>query len=119
MLERLPRSLLRLEGLAVVAGALVLYFHEGFGWVLLAALALAPDLSLAAYAGGARLAAPAYDLAHTDVFPIALGVAGVLAGAGLAVQLALIWLAHIGIDRLVGYGLKYPSSFKETHIQRV
>ena len=42
-----------------------------------------------------------------------------VAGSGLAIQLALIWLSHIGIDRAIGYGLKYPSAFKDTHLQRV
>ena len=48
-----------------------------------------------------------------------LGVAGVLGDYGFAVQLALIWLAHIGADRLLGYGLKYPTAFTDTHLQRV
>jgi hypothetical protein len=55
--------------------------------------------------------------AHTYVPPVVLGAVGVIAGADLAVQLALIWITHIGVDRAVGYGLKYPSSFKETHLQ--
>ena len=118
-LEGMPRLLLRLEGAAVLAGSLVLYFHEGFGWLALVLLALAPDLAMVGYAAGERVGAAAYDLAHNEVLPIALGVAGVLAGGGLAVQLALIWLAHIGLDRLVGYGLKYPTAFKDTHLQRV
>jgi hypothetical protein len=118
-LDRMPRVVLHLEGAAVLAGSLALYFHEGVGWLLLVLLALAPDLAMVGYAAGERVGAAAYDLAHNEVVPIALGVAGVLAGGGLAVQLALIWLAHIGLDRLVGYGLKYPSAFKDTHLQRV
>jgi len=119
MLERLPSRLLRLEGLAIVAGALVLYFETGFGWPLLVALLLAPDLSMLGYLGGPRLGAASYDAAHTTVLPIALALVGVLADADTAVQVALIWLAHIGADRLLGYGLKYPTGFKDTHLQRV
>ena len=118
-LEGMPRLLLHLEGAAVLAGSLALYFHEGFGWLPLLLLALAPDLAMIGYAAGERVGAAAYDLAHNDVLPIALGVVGVLGGRDLAVQLALIWLAHIGVDRLLGYGLKYPGSFKDTHLQRV
>ena len=118
-LESLPRLLLHLEGAAVLAGSLVLYFHEGFGWFALVLLALAPDLAMVGYAAGERVGAAAYDLVHNEVLPIALGVAGLLADGSVAVQLALIWLAHIGMDRLVGYGLKYPSAFKDTHLQRV
>ena len=118
-LEGMPRLLLRLEGAAVLAGSLVLYFHEGFGWLALVLLVLAPDLAMVGYAAGERVGSVTYDLAHNEVIPIALGVAGLLAGGSLAVQVALIWLAHIGMDRLVGYGLKYPTGFKDTHLQRV
>ena len=119
MIERLPARLLRLEGLAVAAGALVLYFDAGYGWLALVLLALAPDLSALGFLAGPRAGTVAYDLAHTYVWPVALGVGGLLAGSGTAVQVALIWLVHIGVDRLLGYGLKYPTSFKDTHLQRV
>lgn len=110
---------LRAEGLAVLAAALALYFDSGFGWPLLLLLALAPDVSIAGYLAGPRIGAAAYDTAHTYVLPVAVGVAGLLAGSDLALQLALIWLAHIGADRFLGYGLKYPTGFKDTHLQRV
>ena len=116
---RLPGILLRLEGAAVAAGSLALYFDQGFGWVALIVLALAPDLAMVAFAAGPRVGAIAYDVAHTEALPVALGVAGVLSGDELPVQLALIWLIHIGVDRAVGYGLKYPTAFGDTHLQRV
>lgn len=119
MVERLPRRLLHLEGLALLVASLVLYFHLGFGWLLLVVLFLAPDLSAVGYLGGPRLGALTYDLVHTSAVPAALGVVGVLWNSDLALQIALIWLAHIGLDRLLGYGLKYPTGFKDTHLQRV
>jgi hypothetical protein len=115
----LPRLLLHAEGLALLVGGLVVYFDRDFGWVLLVVLALAPDLSMVGYLAGPRIGAFAYDGAHTTIAPMALGVAGVLADSGTAVQLALIWLIHIGGDRFLGYGLKYPSGFKDTHLQRL
>ena len=115
----LPRHLLRLEGLAIFVGALVVYFDQGFGWLLLVLLVLAPDLSFAGYLAGPRIGALAYNCLHTTVGPIALAIVGVLADMDWCVQLALIWLAHIGVDRLLGYGLKYPTAFKDTHLQRV
>jgi hypothetical protein len=119
VLRHLPGRLLRLEGLALLAGAVALYFEAGFGWVWLPVLFLAPDLSMLGYLAGPRVGALCYDAVHTTVLPIALGVAGVLGGSELAQQLALIWLAHIGFDRLLGYGLKYPTAFRDTHLQRV
>jgi hypothetical protein len=119
MIDRLPSRLLRLEGLAVSAGALVLYFHAGYGWLLVLLLILAPDLSALGYLGGSTIGAASYDAVHTTVLPIALGLVGVLGDSELATQIALIWLAHIGADRFLGYGLKYPTGFKDTHLQRV
>jgi hypothetical protein len=118
-LERLPRGRLRLEGLAVLAGSLVLYFDAGFGWLLLVVLILAPDLSALGYLGGPAVGAATYDAAHTYALPVALGVVGVVSDADTAVQLALVWLAQIGLDRALGYGLKYPTGFRDTHLQRV
>jgi hypothetical protein len=119
MLDRLPHMLLRLEGLAVLIAAVVLYFHKDFRWILFVALILAPDLSAAGYAFGPKVGAIAYDVAHTELFAVALGTVGVVAGSSAATKVALIWLAHIGADRLVGYGLKYPTAFKDTHFSRI
>lgn len=119
VLGRLPRVLLHLEGAAVAAAAIALYFYADYPWWLLVALALAPDLSLVGYVAGPRVGSAVYNAAHTYVPSVALGAIGVIAGADLAVQLALIWITHIAVDRAIGYGLKYPTSFKETHLQRV
>ena len=118
-LERVPAVLLRLEGAAVLGGSVALYADGGWSWLAYLLLFLAPDLSMLAYLGGARAGALAYDVAHFAALPIALGTAGVLAGSDLPVQLALIWLGHVGIDRALGFGLKYPSAFGDTHLQRV
>jgi Domain of unknown function (DUF4260) len=115
----LPRHLLRLEGLALFVGALVLYFEQDFGWVILVVLFLAPDISFAGYLAGPRIGSWFYNVLHTTVGPIVLVIVGVLADTDWCVQLALIWLAHIGLDRLLGYGLKYPNDFKDTHLSRV
>lgn len=73
-----------------------------------------------AYAVGSRVGAVLYDAAHTDLLPIALATGCLLTGeAGLPVQIALIWGAHIGGDRFLGYGLKYPTAFEDTHLRRV
>jgi hypothetical protein len=119
MLDRLPRLLLHAEGAAVAAGAIAVYFHAGYPWWLLVALALAPDLSMIGYLGGVRIGAVTYDTAHTYVLPVVLAVTGLIVDTEAAVQIALVWIAHIGVDRGTGYGLKYPTGFKDTHLQRV
>jgi hypothetical protein len=119
MVNRLPRVLLHLEGFAVAVAAIALYFNADFPWWLLVALLLAPDLSMVGFLAGTTVGAAAYDAAHTYAFPVALAAVGVVVDAEIAVQIALIWLAHIGVDRAIGYGLKYPTGFKDTHLQRV
>jgi uncharacterized protein DUF4260 len=104
----------------VVVAAVARYFGGDYAvWAFLVFL-LAPDLSFAAHLAGARVGAVVDNLAHTYAFPIALAAGCLLTGdAGLPVQVALIWAAHIGIDPALGYGLKYPTAFKDTHLNRV
>ncbi len=119
MTDRLPRALLHVEGAVVAAASIALYFHLGYPWWLLLVLGLAPDLSMLGYVAGPAVGARAYDAAHTYVLPVALATVGALVDADVAVQVALIWAAHIGVDRALGYGLKYRSGFQDTHLQRV
>ena|SRR5438105_7685333 len=119
MVVSLPRALLHAEGVAVAVAAIALYFHADYPWWLLVALVLAPDLSMVGYLAGSSIGAAAYDAAHTYALPVALAAVGLVVGAETAVQLGLIWLTHIAVDRALGYGLKYPTGFKDTHLQRV
>jgi len=119
MVDRLPRVLLHAEGFAVGVASIVLYFHADYPWWLLVALVLVPDLSMVGYLAGPTVGAIAYDVAHTYALPVVLVAVGLIVDAETAIQLGLIWLAHIGVDRAVGYGLKYPTGFKDTHLQRV
>jgi hypothetical protein len=113
------RLLLRLEGLAISVGATVLFAKVDASWWIFVALILAPDVAFIAYAAGPRVGAAAYNLTHNLILPIALGATGVLVNSDAITAVALTWLAHIGVDRLLGYGLKYPTAFKDTHMQRV
>lgn len=111
-----PTTYLRLEGLFVLGAALGVYFSlDGPLWLLLV-LALAPDLSMLAYLAGPRVGALGYNSVHTYVLPLSLGGAGYLGGVPLAMQVAAIWVAHIGVDRLAGFGLKYETGFSDTHL---
>lgn len=71
------------------------------------------------YVAGPAVGALTYDVVQTYVLPVALGLVGVLYDSDTATQIALIWLAHIGLDRFIGYGLEYPTAFNDTHLQRV
>jgi hypothetical protein len=114
-----PRWLLRLEGASIFALTLVLYGAGHFHWWLFALLLLTPDLSMLGYVATPKIGSAAYNLVHTSSLPIlSLGVAIVAPFPALE-PYALIWLAHIGMDRMLGYGLKYPTRFRDTHLQHV
>jgi hypothetical protein len=113
----LPLVLLRSEGLALLGMAVVLYATYGRSWWLFVALLPAPDLGLLGNVWSRRAGAVAYDLTHTYVAPAALGVVGVLSSSGPAVALALIWFAHIGMDRALGLGLQHPDGSGRTHLR--
>lgn len=109
-------ALLRLEGLAVLAAAVAAHHFTGGNWWLFALLILAPDLAFIGYAAGRKAGATAYNLTHTYSVPALLGAAVWWAGGSWALPVALIWVAHIGMDRAVGYGLKYPDTDHATHL---
>jgi hypothetical protein len=111
--------LLRLEGLAAATAAAVLYARTGASWWLFAALWLAPDLSMLGYLSGSCRGARIYNAFHTYVAPGVLALCSLLPGAHGALPLALIWANHIGVDRLLGFGLKYGDGFGFTHLGRV
>jgi hypothetical protein len=110
------RIMLRLEGLALFAVMMLLYLHWGASWWLFALLFLAPDFSFIAYLAGPKIGAMAYNAAHSTMAPAALMVVGLALTAPLLLSVATIWLAHIGIDRSLGYGLKYSAGFAFTHL---
>ena len=113
------RTLLRIEGLILLIAAVAFYERIAGGWGLFALLILAPDVSFAGYLLGSRIGALAYNTAHSTVGPLALAAVGIALNHHLALALALIWLAHIGFDRALGYGLKHAQGFTFTHLGRI
>lgn len=108
--------ILRCEGLAVAVLTAVLYARSGASWWLFAALWLAPDLSMLGYLAGPFWGARIYNSIHAYATPAALALCAFGAGANGLLPGALIWANHIGVDRLLGYGLKYPAGFRWTHL---
>jgi uncharacterized protein DUF4260 len=114
-----PVTLLRVEGVALLALSVLLYWVNGGSWLLFGVLLLAPDLSMLGYLAGPKVGAAIYNAFHTYAMPAVVGASGMIFASPVAMAVALIWFVHIGMDRTVGYGLKYPTSFKDTHLERV
>jgi hypothetical protein len=121
MLTR-PDLLLRLEALFVLLASVICYSVVLHGrWPFFALLFLAPDITLLGYLSenNRRMAAAVYNAAHSYAAPVFLGLIAFKLGARYSGQIAVIWIAHIAVDRFLGFGLKYPQAFKPTHIQNV
>ena len=110
---------LRLEGLAAAVVSAALYARCGASWWLFAALWLAPDLSMLGYLVNSCWGARIYNAVHSYVTPATLAVVALLLHQGVLLPFALIWTNHIAVDRLLGYGLKYPQGFGWTHLGRL
>jgi len=98
---------------------IALYARSGQTWWLFAALWLAPDLSMLGYRLGPCRGARIYNTAHTYLLPLLLAFSAYALGAAGLIPYALIWINHIAIDRLLGYGLKYANGFGWTHLGRL
>lgn len=109
------RLTLRLEGLCVLVAALLAYSKLGFGWGTFA-LFFTPDISFLGYLAGPRIGAATYNAAHSYIGAITCVVEGYLLAAPVLSCAGIIWCAHIGFDRALGYGLKYSTGFGFTHL---
>jgi hypothetical protein len=109
-------ALLRGEGAVVLVLTAWAYQTLGGNWWLFAALFLVPDLFMLGYLRNKQFGAAVYNAGHTYLAPAALALVGAVLGTSVLLLIALIWAAHIGFDRLLGYGLKGPSDFKDTHL---
>jgi hypothetical protein len=110
--------LLRLEGAAALAGATLAYSTMGGRWGVFALLFLLPDLSMLGSLAGRRVGAVCYNTAHSYLGPALLAALGAASNAHGVLCVAATWAAHVGFDRMLGYGLKYGTSFGDTHLGR-
>jgi len=110
---------LRIEGLAAFGLAITLYYHFRLPWFWFAVLFLTPDLSMLGYLASNRVGAVVYNLAHTYAVALAVFALGITLKDGSATAAGLILCGHIGFDRALGYGLKLPGGFSDTHLGRI
>lgn len=114
-----PPLLLRLEEASILVATTYAYNHLHLSWLFFALLFFAPDLSMLGYLINSRLGSATYNLAHTLAWPIALLLLSRTSSHPRLTAISLIWIAHIAFDRLLGYGLKYPTFFKDTHLHHI
>jgi hypothetical protein len=113
------RPWLRAEGLAVLAAGLAGFLWLGLPWWAFLLLLIVPDVSMVGYVRGPRVGAIAYNVAHDLATGTAIAGVGVAVGSVPVAAAGAILVAHSGMDRMMGYGLKLPTSFKDTHLGRI
>jgi hypothetical protein len=111
-----PKALLRVEGAILFTASIAVFSVQGEQWWLYPALLLVPDIFMLGYLRDTKLGSIIYNLGHS--YPAAALVTAIGFGSATSIIIALgsIWFGHIGWDRMLGYGLKYGSSFKHTHL---
>lgn len=111
-----PVKIQRIEGAVLLLAGVVGWISSDLSWWWFALLLLVPDISMVGYLVNTKVGAAVYNLGHSLVGPgLLLGWAW-LEGPNLALALGSVWLAHVGMDRMFGYGLKYEDAFKHTHL---
>ena len=118
-MKRLPIWFERTENLAIAAAVVVAFARMHFSWLWLPAWFLAVDLSAAGYLAGNRVGAVCYNLAHAYVAPAVFLLSYVVSATRWCAFAALLWAFHIAVDRVLGYGLKFATSFQDTHLGRI
>ena len=113
------RILLKVEALFIFLVCLFFYWKLEQGWVLYALCLLVPDISMLGYFYNKRAGATIYNIFHLYIWPILLISAGFLIENNLLIGLGLIYASHISMDRLLGYGLKYSTGFRDNHLSRI
>jgi hypothetical protein len=106
----------RLEGLALLLSSVILYEHLQFSWTVFAMYYFLPDLPIPLYVKGPKFGGIVYNMVHTLLLPLLIGLFGVVLDYPVAQQAALIWASHIAFDRAIGWGLKYEDSFCNTDL---
>ena len=110
------RAWLRAEGLSVAALSVLLYWHLGSSWWVFVGLLLTPDLAMLPYLLNPRIGSVSYNVVHSYLLPLGLATVTITAHRLGMLPILLIWTAHIGLDRFLGYGLKYSTAFRDTHL---
>jgi len=110
---------LRLESVALALAGLAAFVWTGGQWWLFLLLLLVPDVSALGYVAGPRVGAVTYNLAHNLVLPLAMLGLGAWSDVTWLLLAGGVLLAHVGMDRALGYGMKLPSGFKDTHLGRI
>ncbi|WP_312124874.1 DUF4260 domain-containing protein [Lysinibacillus boronitolerans] len=113
------RKIISIEYILAFVITVFFYGHLNFSWLYFIVFLLLPDITMVGYLINTKIGALFYNMGHSFVLPAMIMAIGLLTTTPILLMAALIWLAHIFLDRALGYGLKYEDAFKKTHLQRI
>lgn len=119
ILSIMIKLILRLEGAALFLTSLYFYYLFQGNWLIFVLLLFTPDISMLGYLKDKKLGAYIYNTVHNYLLGIAIILLGTVLKDNLIRSVGIILIAHIALDRFLGFGLKYISGFKDTHLQKV
>ncbi len=114
-----PKIFLILESASILIASIIIFLYLKGNILFYLLLILAPDIFMIGYMKDSKIGSLIYNLGHFYLLPIILTLFGLLFNTVLLQQMSLIWIGHISLDRALGYGLKYPTNFKDTHLQHL
>lgn len=113
------KFLLHAEGLAVLLLSIYFYQYNQFSWLLFFILLLAPDISMLGYLFNNKIGMIVYNIFHTYITTLIVIFCGSVFSIPVILAIGIIWSAHIGMDRMFGFGLKYSTGFNDNHLNRI
>jgi len=113
------KNSLKLEELAQFVFGIYLFSNLDFEWWWFLVLILLPDMSMIGYALGNKIGAYSYNLFHHKAVAISVYLLGIYLDNSMVELAGVILFAHSAMDRMLGYGLKYTTSFTDTHLGKI
>ena len=110
------RNTIRIEEAAMFALSIYLFNLTNFEYWWFAVLILVPDIGMLGYIAGSKTGAFTYNLTHHKAIAIVVLCLGWYFSIDWAELCGIIMFGHSSMDRILGYGLKYPDSFHHTHL---
>ena len=108
-----------MEALGLFVVSTAMYFLLGYSWLIFLLMIFSFDISMIGYLVNKKFGAILYNIGHSLFLPLFLLLFAVFYHHQISLLFALVWFAHIGMDRAMGYGLKSLDGFTETHLGKI
>lgn len=113
------KKVIKTEELALFLLGIFLTDMGNHSWKWFAICFFLPDISMLGYLAGNRVGAVFYNIFHHRFLAVMLYLTGSITDSGWLSFAGLILFCHIAFDRMLGYGLKYSTGFKDTHLGKI